>query len=184
MGSPFPINTWADQWEPSLSRSPDDGSVSGETESLEDYLARVRPLVGHLPKPVIEQWIYRHFRYTEYRNIPLEKLTAQPETWQTDKILAIGSVFAPNELQDELGPTSGLRNWQSEPALAFRAAGTWDFPILIMEHEDGFLDEEGILTPYKYWLIEGRLRFRFLNYWHDEGKANDKHKVWVIKIAS
>jgi hypothetical protein len=144
----------------------------------------VKPLVGNLPDQAIEQWPYRHFQNTKYRNVPLKTLSARKETWPTAKILAIGSVYRTKGLDDELVDPRILKGIKGEPAITFQRTGTWNIPILILENAGQFTDMDGCVMPHKHWLIEGHLRLRYLNYSNHNGFANSQHEVWLMELKN
>jgi hypothetical protein len=157
-------------------------------ELFEEYFKKWPEELNHIPKEVIESWIYRH--WSDFQDwIPL-----QPEKWKyelcefnNDQILEIDHVG--NWLPQ-------LKSWGRELLKGNHRKTTWlgqymleygstPTPIIIgknfseIYHPIEF-GEQKMKVPYQ--LIEGHLRLSYLNGMISEGYSTlmKKHKVWVV----
>ncbi|WP_407832171.1 hypothetical protein [Vibrio rotiferianus] len=156
-------------------------------ESFEDYYHRFPRELSHIPKEVVETWIYRHWDdFQGWREL-------QPETWHfelhefsCEEILKIGHV----------GDWSKqLHHWGRELINGERRRNTWlgrymlesgTTPTSIIVgfnfgqhvHPIEFGDQK-MKLPYQ--LIEGHMRLAYLFGMIKEGHSNlkEEHKVWV-----
>lgn len=66
------------------------------------------------------------------------------------------------------------------PASAMDALGTWDYPIVVVYSPRGFITERGTERRVRYWLIEGHLRFRYLNALEHQGVGRTRHHALFV----
>ncbi len=71
-----------------------------------------------------------------------------------------------------------------EPGLTMDATGTWNIPIVALEHEGEFRTYSGDRLDTRYWLIEGHQRYRYLNALHANGEPSREHAVFILTIKS
>lgn len=73
----------------------------------------------HLPKPLAQQWMHRHWCDPVASFIPIEDLTCRENNWPPyDFVTIIGTVRGKDALD----------------------SGHWDFPLVVLGTPDGFID--------------------------------------------
>jgi hypothetical protein len=155
-------------------------------EPFNTWWTRHRGRLRNLHPEIAEQWIYRHWTYSHFSFLPLERLTWREEVWDSDKILSVvvryghdGCDYAPDFDYCTFRRRGGADRLQTARALD---AGTWDFAIVVLEAPDGFLDARRPLPDARYVLIEGHQRMRYLNALRTRNwRPLGPHRVFVLK---
>ena len=63
------------------------GAGTVQCESFATWWERHKTTLAHLHPMIAEQWIYKHWIWSPYRNVPLDHLVWQQESWRTRRIL-------------------------------------------------------------------------------------------------
>ncbi len=174
--SGFRPRAWPKRWKP-----------QGEGFSLEPFdqwWCRNRVNFPNLDKRVAEQWMHRHWSQTSYANLYLPRFNSTLAMWPTRWILhRVGHVLGtldPKWDLDQLPRAGG------PPASVMNAMGTWDYPIVIVHSRAGFRTSGGEVRNLHYWLIEGHLRFRYLNALANSAAAavcSRSHAVLILECG-
>lgn len=163
-----------------------------EPEEFESYYDRWPAELSNIPKGVVEDWIYRHWRdFSEYW------LSLNPQDWQyelriflTEDIYRIDHVGTWVEDLDAEGVEYVGETPRGSTRLArfMKENGTFPVPIIVAENAGNIVHPRSVREPMKepYQLIEGHCRLACIrgminsNY---EGLKNE-HEVWIVKIPS
>ncbi len=156
-------------------------------ELFENYYQKWPQALNHIPKEVVETWIYRH--WSDFKDwLPL-----QPESWgyelcefTNEQIMEIGHVnnwplqfrsWGRELLQGQHRKTTWLGKYMLEQ-------GTTPTSIIVGKNFGFFshpieCGDQQMKEPYQ--LIEGHMRLSYLMGMISEGHSNltEKHKVWV-----
>ena len=57
-------------------------------ETFSSWWDRYKSLLGNLHPEIAEQWIYRHWAKSPFKNLQLERLRWRLEEWKSSKILS------------------------------------------------------------------------------------------------
>lgn len=162
--------TWPNRWKP-----------RGYGSSLEPFRLwwlRNRRNLPMLDRRVAEQWLHRHWRYTRYSNLSVHQYSCTHVLWPARWVLSkVGHVSG---LLEPAWDYAQLRRTGTPPASVMNALGTWDYPIVLMYSPRGFITERGIESRIRYWLIEGHLRFRYLNALEHQRVGRTRHHAVFI----
>ena len=63
------------------------GTGAVQCESFAEWWNRHKITLAHLHPMIAEQWLYRHWIWSPYRNLPLDQLVWRQELWKTRRIL-------------------------------------------------------------------------------------------------
>jgi hypothetical protein len=63
------------------------GFGTAQKEPFATWQKRNNQALAHLHPAISEQWIYKHWTSSPYKNLPIEDLTWRQDKWKTDKIL-------------------------------------------------------------------------------------------------
>jgi len=173
------LPVWPEELQPIL-----EGTIN--KEPFDAWWARHRERLRNLHPEIAGQWIYRHWTYSHFSFLPLEKLTWREEVWDSDKILRDivryghdDCDYAPDFDYRTFQRSGGADRHQTAVALD---AGTWDFPIVVLEAPDGFLDARRPRPDARYVLIEGHQRMRYLNALRARNyQPLGPHRVFILK---
>ncbi|WP_282094215.1 hypothetical protein [Epibacterium ulvae] len=153
-------HVWANHLEPL-------GSGDHTKEDFQTWWERNNGELNHLPQNLVEQWIYRHWKQSIASFVPIKTLTCREEKWPPkDCIDKVGTIrgneplnpeddfkmFCKKTNEGKLSPTAEALN-----------QGQWDFPLVVLETPDGFIDKIGEHITTDYFLVEGHKRRRYLN---------------------
>ena len=163
------------RWPDSL--KPEGEGERFDKEPFDQWWARCRTAMPHLHAQVAEQWVHRHWHHSDYAFLPLASLRSRLETWPTNTILA--EVHYPDTLHPDFD-FEQLSDLHTGHTMLER--GTWDYPMLVLSTPDGFRLWGGDYPNGRYLLIEGHLRFRFLNALSCRGGALSAHEVFVLDV--
>ncbi|MBY5974509.1 hypothetical protein KUV28_19295 [Ferrimonas balearica] len=154
--------------------------------SVEDFSSwwkRNGEELKHLPEALAEQWIYRHWRDSVASFIPIDDLECREETWPPDDFVTkVGTVRGNEPLNPEhdFEVFSGLRTGERLMTAQALDTGHWDYPPIVLETPEGFIDCIGHHIKTEYFLVEGHKRRRYLNALLKRGEAVSDQRVLVI----
>jgi hypothetical protein len=172
--------TQPDAWDPALKPI---GYGDRWPEDFQTWWQRHRERLANLNTQIAEQWVYRHWSYSPFKFLPLERLTWRKEQWTTQEVLGrvhmeYGGPMIPDFDYDVMqessgGPKSTAHNWQN---------GTWDMPLLVLETPGGIDCYDGKLPEIRFVLIEGSKRMRYLNAVHARREATGPHALYILEL--
>jgi hypothetical protein len=167
----------ASAWDESLTPA---GFGTAQKEPFESWEQRNQRALAHLHPAISEQWIYRHWTSSPYKNLPIEGLTWRQESWETNKILEqVFRRWPSGPLQPEFDYKT-FHGKAVEPALTMDRTGSWNYPIVILETPDGVRTSSTVLPNVTHCLIEGHQRVRYLNALRSRGECADKHLLFIL----
>jgi hypothetical protein len=161
-------------WDASLKPAQD--------ESFDEWWKRAGETLSHLHQKIAEQWIYRHWERTPYKNVPIKELLWRQETWATERVLS--EVF----IREEYGSLDPAFDYgvfhgrNREPGRTMDKTGTWDYPIVVLETPDGVKKMSGVDRTIRYCLIEGHQRFRYLNALYSRNECATEHSLFTLTL--
>ena len=152
-------------------------------ETFSSWCDRYKSRLGNLHPEIAEQWIYRHWTKSPFKNLPLERLRWRLEEWKTSKILS------DIHIRDGFGPFSP--DWdfkrfgtvETEPFKSLRSTGSWKCPIIIIDAPDGVRDRGEHIPNVRYCLIEGHQRMCYLNALAAHSRVASSHRVFVLTLV-
>jgi len=161
-----------------------------ERESFDSYYGRWPQELSNIPKPVVEDWIHRHWNCFEERWSALapHKWEYHLETFSNDRILAIDHVLT--WIQDL--DAEGVEYVTDKPRAQTRLArfmlehGTFPVPIIVAQDASHLIAPgsggEHMKAPLH--LIEGHSRLACIRGMINSSYPTLKpqHSVWVVKI--
>lgn len=165
-----------DVWEERLKPV---GEATWEKEPFSSWWSRHSAEFPQLDSQVLEQWVYRHWHHSPFCQLPLERLRSRRELWSTERILK--DVYN-DDIKNPEHDFEALSD--AHTGRVMLATGTWDYPMLILSTPDGFKDWRGEHPDARFRLIEGHLRFRFLNVLFQRKEGRPRHEVLIVEIAS
>jgi len=154
-----------------------------ETEPFSSWWERCAAGLGHLHPQIAEQWVYRHWTNSPFKNLPLERLRWRLEEWETPKILSDVHV------RDGFGPFEAALDFkilgtnEIEPYKSLRSMCTWSCPIVVIDTPDGVHDHGEDIPNVRYCLVEGHQRVRYLNALAKHSRVASSHKVYVLTLV-
>lgn len=161
-----------------------------EVEPFESYFARWPKSLAAMPKSIIEDWVYRH-----WRDFSAYWLDLEPHTWSyelaqfpNECILSIGHVGRWIADLDAEGVeyVSDAPRSKTKLAQYMLREGTFPVPILVAENAGAVVHPrtrgERMKEPYQ--LIEGHCRLACLRGMIQARHPNllQVHRVWVATI--
>ncbi len=167
---------WPDTWRPS-------GEGGFEKEPFDEWWARNGAEFTNLHPQIVEQWIYRHWTFAHFKFLELQHIS-----WSKQQLSTID--FLNNVHLEFGGPpdaehdyhvftrtlggrkTATAENWQD---------GTWTIPPVVLSTPNGIIGHEGPYPKVKMVLVEGSLRFRWLNALHERGEETGPHDIYVLE---
>jgi len=164
-------------WDASLTPA---GFGTTHKESFESWHERNKQALAHLHPAIAEQWIYKHWTSSPYKNLPIEGLTWRQEKWKTDKIL--NEVFRrlPSEPLVSEYDYKTFHGKSVEPALTMDRTGSWNYPIIILDTPEGVRTSSSTLANVRHCLIEGHQRVRYLNALKSRHECADEHLLFIL----
>lgn len=159
-----------------------------EREPFEAWWARNQTRVVPLDPGVYEQWIYKHWSGSPFFGLPLAGLRSHRDILTTEFLLSQVGTADPDALTRQQAfdyeqfNSDVLRD--CEPALTMNRTGTWNFPVLLIQSDDGFICYGNTFTSQSHWLIEGHLRMRYLAALAACGKPATQHEVIVVTYGT
>ncbi len=180
----FSLSEWPEEvWDETL-KPIGYGGHSHELEKLDPWMERTGRLLGHLHPEIREQWIYRHWKYSQLNFIPLDDLTWAEETWEPNYFMENVRTWRGN---DELDPDHDY-NAFAEPEVGTKLqtaialdSGKWDYAPIVLRTPGGFVDTLGKVIKANYLLVEGHQRRRYLNALLHRGIEVAPQRVFVLE---
>ncbi len=176
------LPTWPNEFRPV-------GESSLDKESFEAWWARNRERLRHLHEQIAEQWIYRHWTYSHFSFLPLDALSWRLETWESADI--VREVVRYGHERTPYSPEFDYQTFQRgggsdrHPTARALDGGTWDYPIIVLETPDGFIDAGRDLPDARFVLVEGHQRMRYLNALLRRGHTPlGPHQLFVLLCAA
>lgn len=155
------------------------------SESLPDYLSRVRPLVPRYPDCVLEQWLHRHWTCvrSQWAWLGLPGLQFREETWPVERINTL-------PYSNKKNIDGWTEQFKTDPR--FQSSylgkymlenGTWPAPIIVILNELGLKMPNGFPLSSPYDLLEGHHRLAYLRAMHESGVASlqGTHDIWIAE---
>jgi hypothetical protein len=149
---------------------------SFDKEPFGTWLDRNRANLPDLPEPVLEQWVYRHFRHSPFQ-LPLDRLSGRLERWDTAHVLA--AVKTADDWHPDFDLEQLSRHWGRDMTVR----GTWTMPPIVLRAPNGFARRGHSWPGPAYALIEGHRRMRMLNALEHVGQAGPVHEMYVLTLA-
>ncbi len=161
-----------------------------DMESFESYYSRWPADLASIPRPIVEQWIHRHWSCFRDRWVSL-----QPHTWSyrlaamtSAQVLAIDHVGKWIEELDAEGVeyVTGAPRSRTPLAQKMLARGTFAEPIIVTEGAGHVTcprsGEQRMKVPLQ--LIEGHTRLAIIRGMINSGHPNlaAEHLVWLVRI--
>jgi len=149
------------------------GESTFEKEPFSDWWHRNRQMLAHLPRDLVEQWIYRHWTHSPFSFLPLDDLTWKRRFWSGADLLrsihrAWGEQLDPQFDYDTFQRQGGADRHPTALALD---CGTWDYPMVLLSTPFGIIDGGRSMPSVRLVIVEGHQRHRYLNALHSLGKA-------------
>lgn len=172
-----------DDYPPHLSPFPN--LESANREQFQTWWTRVRSNFPMMPKNVARQWLWRHWKESEFGYLPSADSRFSLQKWTTDDLLSMKIRGAkPGEYVEWGQHLLQRRNWPADfryglPGIMKRR-GVWPCPIIALVH-DGRFSESGIRgLPTGNVLIEGNRRTAIALALAEEGRLAASLPVWVL----
>jgi len=176
-------NVWPSRLKP---RS----DVGGEKETFATWWARNQADISHLHPQLAEQWVYRHWGFTEFSFLPLDSLAWELREISGAEILSsirreISKRLDPDFDYEQFQGMSGFARSQTAEELD---QGTWVYPIVALSTPSGWVTRD-LKHPHDFidlpnerlMLLEGHQRHRYLNALHHRGlPPNGPHRVFIV----
>jgi hypothetical protein len=161
-----------------------------EVESFNDYYSRWPSALSAIPKSIVEDWIYRHWRDFNNHWIKLEphKWTFQCLNFSNLEIRSIDHIgtWIPELDAEGVEFVSEAPRSKTRLARYMLSNGTFPVPILVAKNAGHVMHPRSAREPMKdpYQLIEGHSRLACLR-----GMINanhpalaSQHQIWVATI--
>lgn len=167
------------------------GDESHAKEPFAAWWARHESEIGHLHPQLAEQWIYRHWRDTDFAFLPLETLTWELAEMEGEEILA----RVRREISKRVDPEWDYDQFQGMHGAGKTATaedldrGTWEYPIVALFTPTGWITRsethphDVIALPHeRLMLLEGHQRHRYLNALHWRGTPpKGPHRMFIVE---
>jgi hypothetical protein len=148
---------------PNLPNWPEDlrpvGEGSHEKEPFELWWARHSARLRRLHMQIAEQWIYRHWTYSHFSFLPLDALSWRLEAWESATIIRdvvrYGHDRTPYNVEFDYKTFQRCGGDDRHATARALDDGTWDYPIVVLETPDGFVDAGRDRPDGRFVLIEG-----------------------------
>tara|TARA_R110001599_G_C11978273_1_gene634637 strand:+ start:89 stop:643 length:555 start_codon:yes stop_codon:yes gene_type:complete len=156
-----------------------------QKEPFITWWLRNRQELQHLDKRICEQWIYRHWGYTDFDFLELERLSYKSIFLSAQEIVYSvaydrGVTLTPET--DRYVFERSAAGIPIAPATAFQRLNTWDYPIITLEAAGGYIGRRASSLEPSLVLIEGHQRFRYLtSLVHHYDAPEGPHEVFVLK---
>jgi hypothetical protein len=156
-------------------------------EDFASWWDRNSDKLKNLPDALAEQWFYRHWQDSVASFIPIEGLHCSEEVWPPmDFVTKVGTVRG-NEQMDpkhDFEVFSGQKTGEKLLTAQALDQGQWDYPLVVLETPEGFIDCIGDHIETQYFLVEGHKRRRYLNALLDRGVLVKQQRVYVLRSPS
>jgi hypothetical protein len=156
-------------------------------EIIEDRYSnanRMRATVlPNFPEEVLIEWFYRHPNIIEdYCFLGFEKLQFALQVWKLDDLPGREAALSGNISERPVSEFKSRLKQKSWVHVDMRENGTWNTPILLMENSaNNLISPRGVKFKSPLHLLEGHTRLSCLIALRLLGKANDTHKVWIVR---
>ncbi|TCS66641.1 hypothetical protein EDD52_102459 [Primorskyibacter sedentarius] len=174
------VCVWPDYLKP-------EGYGDFNVEDFNNWWERNGEKLNHLPEALAEQWIYRHWCESVASFLLIEDLTCREDTWPPDDFITkVGTVRGKEALnpKHDFEVFSGQETGEKLPTARALDSGQWDFPLVVLETPDGFIDCIGDHIETEYFLVEGHKRRRYLNALLHRGVSLAHQRVYVLSSTS
>jgi hypothetical protein len=151
-------------------------------EPFDAWWSRSSEALANLHPQIAEQWVYRHWLYTNFSHISLPDLTWRREVWPTQEILELVERPRKDEDAEHDYRVFHVKLPTHEPAKTMDTTGTWNFPILVLRTPEGVMTYSGPSPDARFWLIEGHKRMRYLNALASRNQCADEHALFVLTL--
>jgi hypothetical protein len=171
----YAASAWPDSLKPV-------GAGAVQCEPFDEWWNRHKITLAHLHPMIAEQWIYRHWIWSPYRNLPLDQLVWRQESWKTRRILE--EVFRRPQF-GKLQPAFDYEVFHGkyfEPGRSMDQTGTWNYPIIVLSTPNGVKTTRGFFGEVRHCLIEGHQRVRYLNALSARSECAAEHCVFLLSI--
>lgn len=155
-------------------------------EDFDSWWARNRLEFHGLPKELVEQWIYRHWKVSVAKFIPIDGLGYREELWDpSDFIAKVGTVRGTEPLDPihDFRVFSGQVGGEKLSTAKALDTGKWDYAPIVLETPDGFIDFTGTYIETPFFLVEGHKRRRYLNALLHQGVKLLAQRVFVLQCS-
>ncbi|WP_141401311.1 hypothetical protein [Cohaesibacter gelatinilyticus] len=152
-------------------------------EDFASWWGRNGEKLKHLPEALAEQWIFRHWHDSVASFIPIEDLQCREENWPAiDFVSKVGTVRGnePLDPKHDFDVFSGRKTGEKLLTAKAMDSGRWDYPVVVLETPEGFIDCIGVHIQAKYFLVEGHKRRRYLNALLERGASIADQSVFVL----
>lgn len=167
------------------------GDNTHEKEPFVRWWARNIGQIGHIHPQLAEQWIYRHWYYTNFAFLPLDTLTWELIDMDGEEILT----RVRREISKRVDPEWDYNQFQGMHGLGKSQTardldrGTWEYPIVALSTPTGWVTRNEKhphdfiqLPDERLMLLEGHQRHRYLNALHWRGTPpKGPHRVFIVK---
>ena len=158
-----------------------------DMEIIEDpysYANRMRATVlPNFPEEVLIEWFHRHPKMIEtHYFLGFEKLQFDLQVWKLDELPGCEAVISANICEHLVSEFESRLKQESWVHVYMSQNGTWNTPILLMENSaNNLMSPGGDRFKSPLHLLEGHTRLSCLIALKRLGKANDTHKVWIVR---
>lgn len=153
-------------------------------ETIDQYYARINPLLPNFPKEVLEQWFYRHWsQIDDYAWLEYDSWQFEQVSWTAEQVINSGIKENSTIGVDFRHFQEGVRYPRQLSIVEyFESNGTWPVAPIFFENISGEISRpDGYKLTAPYHLIEGHHRAAIFRVFYDRKALNDKHQVWVIR---
>ena len=161
-----------------------EGEGTIDKEPFAPWWARHGARLADLHPLIAEQWVHRHWRYSPYCHLPLERLAWRSERWTTGRILREVGWGLPEWDEHPDHNHRVFHGKRYEPGRTMDATGTWNIPPVTLESPGGLLTNEGERPDLRFWLVEGHQRRRYLHALAHRGEGAAAHEVFVLSLRA
>jgi len=161
-------------------------SANGEcTESESSYSRRVQEILPSSPMEVIVQWFYEHWEdISRYAWLGFSRFRFVNQLWSSQAVVESGIRENPSVRIDHRHYLKGNTSTRITRIVDFfQQHGTWPVrPVFLENQTDNLVHANGHRLTCPYHLLEGHHRAALFWAFHDEGKPQPEHGVWVASI--
>ncbi len=154
-----------------------------DKEPFNHWWSRVQGELGHLPAPLCEQWIYRHWLASPFHFLPLDSLAWSSVTLSGEALLARVYRAWGGELDAKFDYEVFQRRGGDDRHATAKALddGTWDYPLVVLATPHGIQNNGDIHNAVRWVIVEGHQRHRYLAALHALGRPPvGPHAIYII----
>lgn len=161
-----------------------------DIESFGDYYARWPSHLSSVPKPVVEDWVYRHWQdfKSHWADLQPHRWTYERAAFSNSEILSVDHIgtWIPELDAEGVEYVTGKPRSRTRLAQYMLANGTYPVPIIVAQHAGHVVHPRsgGECMKAPYQLIEGHCRLACLR-----GMINARyptlrpeHEIWLVTI--